>query len=65
MGMKHYGYPRSRLYREQFGTLAFKMEHYVKIIEIEFDDYIKERCYSEKLNLDLIVWETASKLQDA
>jgi GDP-D-mannose 3',5'-epimerase len=31
--------------------------HFVRIVDIKFDDYLKERYYSEKLQLDLRIWE--------
>ena len=30
---------------------------FVRVVDIKFDDYIKERYYSERLQLDLRVWE--------
>ncbi len=35
--------------------------HFVRIADIKFDDYIKEKYFSEKLNLDLRVWENCLK----
>lgn len=35
----------------------YSQGHYVRIVDIKFDDYIKERYYSERLKLDLRVWE--------
>ena len=38
--------------------------NYVRVVDIKFDDYIKERYYSERVRLDLRVWEnclTATK----
>ena len=31
--------------------------NYVRVVDIKFDDYIKERYYSGKLGLDSRVWE--------
>jgi len=31
--------------------------NFVRVVDIKFDDYIKERYYSERLRLDLRVWE--------
>jgi len=31
--------------------------NFVRVVDIKFDDYIKERYYSERLQLDLRVWE--------
>jgi GDP-D-mannose 3', 5'-epimerase len=35
--------------------------HLVRIADIKFDDYLKEKYYSEKQNLDLRVWENCLK----
>ena len=34
-----------------------KMSHFVRIADVKFDDYVKEKHYSERLKLDLRVWE--------
>lgn len=34
---------------------------YVRIADVKFDDYLKEKYYSEKLALDLRVWENCLK----
>jgi len=31
--------------------------YFVRIVDIKFDDYIRERYYTEKLKLDLRIWE--------
>ena len=33
----------------------------VRIVDIKFDDYIQEKYFSEKLTLDLRVWENCLK----
>jgi GDP-D-mannose 3',5'-epimerase len=35
--------------------------HFVRIADIKFDDYLKEKYYSEKMTLDLRVWENCLK----
>ncbi len=35
--------------------------NFVRIVDIKFDDYLKEKYYSEKMNLDLRVWENCLK----
>ena len=35
--------------------------NFVRIADIKFDDYLKEKYYSEKLTLDLRVWENCLK----
>jgi len=35
----------------------YKQGNYVRVVDIKFDDYIKEKYYSERLKLDLRVWE--------
>jgi GDP-D-mannose 3', 5'-epimerase len=35
--------------------------HFVRIADIKFDDYLKEKYYSEKMMLDLRVWENCLK----
>lgn len=35
----------------------YSQGNFVRIVDIKFDDYIKERYYSEKLQQDLRVWE--------
>ena len=35
----------------------YSQGNFVRIVDIKFDDYIKEKCCSEKLRLDLRVWE--------
>lgn len=46
------GFIGSHLARE-----LYKQGHFVRIADTKFDDYIKEKHYSEKLTLDLRVWE--------
>jgi len=50
------GFIGSHLARE-----LLKQGNYVRIADIKFDDYIKEKYYSEKLTLDLRVWENCLK----
>ncbi len=38
-----------------------KQGNFVRIADIKFDDYLKEKYYSEKLTLDLRVWENCLK----
>ena len=38
--------------------------NFVRIADIKFDDYMKEKYYSEKLTLDLRVWENCLKATD-
>jgi GDP-D-mannose 3',5'-epimerase len=35
--------------------------NFVRIVDIKFDDYIKNNYFSEKLDLDLRVWENCLK----
>ena len=35
--------------------------NFVRIADIKFDDYLKEKYYSEKVTLDLRVWENCLK----
>lgn len=35
--------------------------HFVRVVDRKFDDYIEERYYSERLKLDLRVWENCLK----
>jgi nucleoside-diphosphate-sugar epimerase len=35
----------------------YSLGHYVRVVDIKFDDYIQERYYSERLKLDLRIWE--------
>lgn len=35
----------------------YKQGNFVRVVDVKFDDYIKERYYSEKLELDLRVWK--------
>ena len=35
--------------------------HFVRIADIKFDDYIKEKYYAEKLKLDLRIWNNCLK----
>lgn len=37
--------------------VLFRQEHFVRIVDVKFDDYIKEKYYDEKLQLDLRTWE--------
>ena len=46
------GFIGSHLARE-----LFKQGNFVRIADVKFDNYIKEEYYSEKLTLDLRVWE--------
>ncbi|MEM4734044.1 MAG: NAD-dependent epimerase/dehydratase family protein, partial [Candidatus Bathyarchaeia archaeon] len=39
----------------------FRQEHFVRIVDVKFDDYIKEKYYDEKLQLDLRTWENCLK----
>jgi nucleoside-diphosphate-sugar epimerase len=39
----------------------YQQGHFVRIADIKFDDYIRERYYTEKLQLDLRVWENCLK----
>ncbi|MGD0451766.1 MAG: NAD-dependent epimerase/dehydratase family protein [Candidatus Bathyarchaeia archaeon] len=38
--------------------------NFVRIADIKFDEYLKEKYYSEKLTLDLRVWENCLKATD-
>lgn len=38
--------------------------HFVRVVDIKYDDYIKEPYYSEKLKLDLRVLENCLKATD-
>jgi len=35
----------------------YSQGNFVRVVDVKFDDYIKERYYSERLGLDLRVWE--------
>jgi len=35
----------------------YQKRHFVRIVDIKFDDYIQERYYTERLKLDLRKWE--------
>ena len=35
--------------------------NFVRIVDIKFDDYISEKYFSEKLTLDLRIWENCLK----
>ena len=35
--------------------------NFVRIVDIKFDDYLKEKYYSEKITLDLRVWKNCLK----
>jgi nucleoside-diphosphate-sugar epimerase len=35
----------------------YSLGHYVRVVDVKFDDYIQERYYSERLKLDLRIWE--------
>jgi GDP-D-mannose 3',5'-epimerase len=50
------GFIGSHLARE-----LFKQGHFVRIVDIKFDDYIKEKYYSEKVNADLRILENCVK----
>jgi GDP-D-mannose 3', 5'-epimerase len=50
------GFVGSHLSRE-----LLKKGHFVRVVDIKFDDYIKEEYFSEKLNLDLRVWDNCLK----
>lgn len=50
------GFIGSHLARE-----LHKQGHFVRIADVRFDDYIKEKHYSERLTLDLRVWENCLK----
>jgi GDP-D-mannose 3',5'-epimerase len=51
------GFIGSHLARE-----LFKQGHLVRIVDIKFDDYIKEKYYSEKINADLRISENCVKV---
>jgi GDP-D-mannose 3',5'-epimerase len=51
------GFVGSHLARE-----LFKQGHFVRIADIKFDDYIKEKYYSEKINADLRILENCIKV---
>jgi GDP-D-mannose 3', 5'-epimerase len=38
--------------------------NFVRIADVKFDDYLKEKYYSEKITLDLRVWENCLKAAD-
>lgn len=46
------GFIGSHLARE-----LLKQGHFVRIADVKFDEYIKEKSYSEKVTLDLRVWD--------
>ncbi len=46
------GFIGSHLSRE-----LLKRGNFVRIADVKFDEYIKEKFYSEKLNLDLRIWD--------
>jgi GDP-D-mannose 3',5'-epimerase len=50
------GFIGSHLARE-----LFKQGHFVRIVDIKFDDYIQEKYYSEKVNTDLRILENCTK----
>jgi nucleoside-diphosphate-sugar epimerase len=50
------GFIGSHLARE-----LHKQGHFVTIADVRFDDYIREKHYSERLTLDLRVWENCLK----
>jgi GDP-D-mannose 3',5'-epimerase len=50
------GFIGSHLARE-----LHKQGHFVRIADVRFDDYIREKHYSERLTLDLRVWENCLK----
>jgi GDP-D-mannose 3',5'-epimerase len=35
----------------------YSLGHYVRVVDVKFDDFIQERYYSERLKLDLRIWE--------
>ena len=35
--------------------------NFVRIVDVKFEDYIKEKYFSEKLTLDLRIWENCLK----
>jgi len=37
--------------------LLYLQGSFVRVVDVKFDNYIKERCCSEKLQLDLRIWE--------
>jgi len=39
----------------------YQQGHFVRVADIKFDNYIQERYYTEKLKLDLRVWENCLK----
>lgn len=41
--------------------VLFRHGHFVRIVDVKFDDYIKEKYYDEKLQLDLRTWENCLK----
>jgi len=45
----------------QLARYLKQQRHFVRIVDIKFDDYIKEECYAEKLTLDLRIWENCLK----
>ena len=51
------GFIGSHLARE-----LFKQGHFVRIVDIKFDDYTKEKYYSERVNADLRVLENCLKV---
>ncbi len=50
------GFIGSHLARE-----LFKQGHFVRIVDIKFDDYIQEKYYSEKITVDLRILENCIK----
>jgi nucleoside-diphosphate-sugar epimerase len=39
----------------------YQQGHFVRIADVKFDDYIQEKYYTEKLTLDLRIWENCLK----
>jgi nucleoside-diphosphate-sugar epimerase len=39
----------------------YQQGHFVRIADVKFDDYIQEKYYTEKLALDLRIWENCLK----
>ncbi|MGF3522072.1 MAG: NAD-dependent epimerase/dehydratase family protein [Candidatus Bathyarchaeia archaeon] len=51
------GFIGSHLARE-----LFKQGHFVRVVDIKFDNYIKEKYYSEKITVDLRILENCIKV---
>lgn len=53
------GFIGSHLSRE-----LIKHGNFVRVVDVKFDDYIKEKYFSEKVTLDLRIWESCLKASE-